>query len=315
MNKLSVIIFLAFVAVEGTKANLIGSEKGAKRFFDLKHSRSDSDFKGLNKYLSSRLKDEDAELNLALIERFAEELSGKTKMAAIRVLGLAEYNTCNDHVLSTVEQLDGAGFKLMGTRRLEKVIKPHLSRALKACTDYIEKTVEQRFFSSPLAVSLTNIAAAATTVIQDKKFEPAKKSLTRQLFHPVDSKNKYYPVDEHIVSDILKVLAKDDPKAKFSEQVDATGKSKTIKRKDNFEYAFNKYLVEPCKEMDSTLGDLLEASGHVANVQNSNSDDLYSFVEQRSVMFQGLAWMYKDCRAVLNMGDSKKATMLKNLTV
>lgn len=305
MNRFLLVALVAILTSQVTGASCFGWTKR-------KGNKLAVDFDGLDKYLIKKVKNDDSqESNINQLRRDVDKLTGGLRRAAEIFIELASAQQCNDRILEVLAEGRNYSISEVGRSRAWPVIEGHLNRLVNLCEPYVDENVEKRFESSDehLKHFAENVSPrhvdwskhrVGDWISKDKPFveriDVKDTYDDYELLFNDDFKLRYEPkfessasIDAAKLNFFMTKLAKlaGEPKDYFADE--------RAGHERNFEIGFNKYLLNPCKQFESTLGTLFEGFRALANIKGKGG---VLYVTQRSAKFRCLAYTHKVCQAV-----------------
>lgn len=207
---------------------------------------------------------------------------------------LSDVQQCDQRLVSTLVRAEALGLRESGD---------HLRRVLDLCTAFVEQrlaqTLRELAAGDQLIDRLALLAGRSYDLWCIDK-QPDQQQAILDEASQVSSASQ--------LSAYLRQLSQQDSEVRLTEVVfDETSRtSSVVERADRLEAALDKYLVEPCRKLETGLGDLLEGARAIGRIESN----LGVFVERRPVEFRRLAFTFQVCRnSVLRMDDEAKTRL------
>lgn len=246
-----------------------------------------ANFDGLNDILAEK---ED----INAIRSKLSSLSGSTKEAAELAIRVVDSFQCDSKILSTLAKIKQSNLDLIGRKPVEKFLRPHLAKVADTCGYEYEQIVAR--VDGKLAQQISNVHG----------FDPA---YIRNYYQGTQIP-QYYPRD--IVHTLVRDLAKADPNAQLKKEInDETGERDEKVHRANTAYAFDEYVIKPCKKYTSAYKDIFETIETFAHFS-----DINDFYKKRSSDFRDKSLAYVVCRDMINeSSEYKKAALNYNVYI
>lgn len=302
MVKVGLLLALISLGVVGASADLFSFLNGR-----------DVDFDGLNKWLEASLSYSDSMgENLAYLRANLDHVdSPKRRRAADLLLEFVDLTKCDQNVLAHLREMVADAVDVGGSRRVERMMRPEMPKVNELCGRFLDETTNSLYtgsFKEKLGEFVRQVVFRPTDHLLTRGMNEIPKNANSFHFYQYLSSREDHSMDPKHWQwiDYMSALAGNDDKAKVFEKVyDATkGATKKIKHRENFDYSYQKYLVEPCKLYATAFDQAAQQYFSLSELQRSDVKLQNRFLLQRDPTALRLIYGYKVCKSLKHMSKA-----------
>lgn len=260
------------------------------------------DFDKLDGWMRDKLKPEEpAEANLAFIKKNLQQLKDAgARRAAQVVVELAEVKNCDDHTLANLRELtkDKQTF-LANKRRIDRILLFALWKLNKTCGDYIDQQVDSLYAASSHLNRFFEMVALEPNGWQ-APIRPGAQSgpLPSETFFRYAGDLRDQTLDPNVATWArhLFELSNGDSQGQAAKHMD-------LPHHEAFDYSFNRYILEPCREATRIFGDTLGALHGLVELQTRNTNSYREMLAKRTNTVLPLLYTFKVCKSLRDRGS------------